>query len=229
LCASIEGLTSGLVQELYHLSHTPSLFTFIIFLIGSHFDVWAGLDHDSPIYASCIAGMTDMYHHTHCFIEWDRVMWTFCQGQHQTLILLISASWVARITGMGHDVLQEFIVSKCIFRIGLIRQIATRQIFDVTLVSTWPHQHISGRPRKLMLLRRLRFKKGSDKWCQRDSNNQDVMRTCIPLGILHFFLWVKGMGLNRRGRWPGNIFKRLSWLTYWKLKGVGRNRSSQLN
>jgi hypothetical protein len=30
---------------------------------------------------------------------WDKVLWSICPGCIQTLILLISASWVARITG----------------------------------------------------------------------------------------------------------------------------------
>jgi hypothetical protein len=33
---------------------------------------------------------------------WDRVSWTICLGWLQTVILLISASWLARITGMSH-------------------------------------------------------------------------------------------------------------------------------
>jgi hypothetical protein len=35
------------------------------------------------------------------FVEyfWDRVLWTICSGLLWTMILLISASWVARITG----------------------------------------------------------------------------------------------------------------------------------
>jgi hypothetical protein len=34
----------------------------------------------------------------------DRVSWTICQGWFQIVILLISASWVARITGVSHTV-----------------------------------------------------------------------------------------------------------------------------
>jgi hypothetical protein len=35
---------------------------------------------------------------------WDRVLWTICPGKIvQTVILLISASWVARITGVSHQ------------------------------------------------------------------------------------------------------------------------------
>jgi hypothetical protein len=36
------------------------------------------------------------------FFFQDRVSWTICHGWLQTSILLISASWVARITGVGH-------------------------------------------------------------------------------------------------------------------------------
>jgi hypothetical protein len=32
---------------------------------------------------------------------WDRIFWTIFQGCLQTMILLISAFWVARITGMS--------------------------------------------------------------------------------------------------------------------------------
>jgi hypothetical protein len=32
----------------------------------------------------------------------DRVSWTFCLGWLRTEVLLISASWVARITGVSH-------------------------------------------------------------------------------------------------------------------------------
>jgi hypothetical protein len=36
---------------------------------------------------------------------WDKVLWTICPGCLQTVILLISASWVARITGVSHQCL----------------------------------------------------------------------------------------------------------------------------
>jgi ABC-type Fe3+ transport system permease subunit len=38
---------------------------------------------------------------------WDRVSWTICLSWLQTVILLISASWVARITGVSHWHLAE--------------------------------------------------------------------------------------------------------------------------
>jgi hypothetical protein len=33
---------------------------------------------------------------------WDRVWRTICLGWHRTAILLISASWVDRVTGVSH-------------------------------------------------------------------------------------------------------------------------------
>jgi hypothetical protein len=36
------------------------------------------------------------------FIGWDGVSWTFYLGWPPTAILLISASWVASITGLSH-------------------------------------------------------------------------------------------------------------------------------
>jgi hypothetical protein len=36
-------------------------------------------------------------------VFWDRGLWTMCPGWLQTSILLISASWVARLTGVSHQ------------------------------------------------------------------------------------------------------------------------------
>jgi hypothetical protein len=36
------------------------------------------------------------------FFFWDRVLRTVCPGWPRTTILLISAFWVARITGVSH-------------------------------------------------------------------------------------------------------------------------------
>jgi hypothetical protein len=35
-------------------------------------------------------------------VFWDRVSWTICPGRLQTSTLLISPSWIARITSMSH-------------------------------------------------------------------------------------------------------------------------------
>jgi hypothetical protein len=43
-------------------------------------------------------------------VFWDRVSWTICLGLLWTAVLLSSASWVARITGMSHQC-----PAKCIF------------------------------------------------------------------------------------------------------------------
>jgi hypothetical protein len=37
------------------------------------------------------------------FFFWDRVSWTICQGWLWTVILLIFASWVARIIGVSYQ------------------------------------------------------------------------------------------------------------------------------
>jgi hypothetical protein len=51
-------------QALHHLSHAPSpvLFALIIFLPRSHIYAPNDLDHDLPIYASHVAGITAVYH-----------------------------------------------------------------------------------------------------------------------------------------------------------------------
>jgi hypothetical protein len=42
---------------------------------------------------------------------WDRVLWTICLGWVRTAVLLISASWVARITGVSHRIWPFFLFS----------------------------------------------------------------------------------------------------------------------
>jgi hypothetical protein len=46
----------------YHLSHLSILFCFSYFLNKVSHYALASLDHDSPVYASCIAGMTGIHH-----------------------------------------------------------------------------------------------------------------------------------------------------------------------
>jgi hypothetical protein len=47
---------------LYDLSHSPSPFALVIFQVGSHIFVQAGIDHNPSIYISCQAGITDVSH-----------------------------------------------------------------------------------------------------------------------------------------------------------------------
>jgi hypothetical protein len=49
---------------------------------------------------------------------WDRLSWTICPSWLQTLIFLISASWVARITGVSHQLLADFFTFKTVFCSG---------------------------------------------------------------------------------------------------------------
>jgi hypothetical protein len=41
---------------------------------------------------------------------WDKVLWTICLGWLWTMIFLISASWVARITGVSHQHLANILL-----------------------------------------------------------------------------------------------------------------------
>jgi hypothetical protein len=80
-------------QLLYHMSHTSqALFCFCYFL-RSGFMFLTGLvaDCNSPINVSCVAGVTDMHHHSY-FVGWDGSSLTFCLSWPQTMILLVSAS-----------------------------------------------------------------------------------------------------------------------------------------
>jgi hypothetical protein len=68
------GLNSSLYAyyagTLYHLSHNlQSFLLLVIFQTGSHFYAWVGLDHNPPIYVSCVAGMTGMHHHAPLLID----------------------------------------------------------------------------------------------------------------------------------------------------------------
>jgi hypothetical protein len=69
-----------------------------IIQIGSHVFVQVGL----RLCSSYMTGITDMYHHT-WLICWDEVLLPFCLDWSWAVILPISASWVAGITGVGHN------------------------------------------------------------------------------------------------------------------------------
>jgi hypothetical protein len=63
-------LNSGLLlarQALYNLSHPSGIFALVVFWIESCIYAWTYLDCVPPIYASHIAGMSGMYHHSQLF------------------------------------------------------------------------------------------------------------------------------------------------------------------
>jgi hypothetical protein len=101
---NVAGWTQGLVvarQVPYHLSDTPSPFCFlVIFQVGSLIYAQAGLNWDLPIFTFIIAGITVGNHHI-LLIDW-RWGLANCLGWPHTVILLISAFWVARIIGVRH-------------------------------------------------------------------------------------------------------------------------------
>jgi hypothetical protein len=65
-----------------------------LFLLLFFFQYW-GLNSGPSLWATAPALFCDG-------LFWNRVPWTICPGWLQTVILLISASWVARITGVSH-------------------------------------------------------------------------------------------------------------------------------
>jgi hypothetical protein len=94
-------------QVLCHWATPAALFALGFFWIESHiFCVGQASDHKLPTYASLRAGITGM----HCcakLICWDGCSLTFCLGWPQTVIFLISASWVAGNTGLIHCIQKE--------------------------------------------------------------------------------------------------------------------------
>jgi hypothetical protein len=61
---------------IYHLSHTPSPFCFSYSLNRVSCFCLGCLDHYTPIYTCCTAGITSMNHHAQ-LIDWDDVSQTF--------------------------------------------------------------------------------------------------------------------------------------------------------
>jgi hypothetical protein len=72
-----------------------------LFWIWSHTYVQISLDRDSPTYAFPIASITDMCHHAQ-FLRWS--LDNFLPGCPWTVILLISASQVSKITCVNHNI-----------------------------------------------------------------------------------------------------------------------------
>jgi hypothetical protein len=91
--------SQGLV--LYHLSHSTSPFCIGYFWDRVSFYARAAWIVILLFELPCRTWMTDMYHYPQLLIEMG-VSRTFCLGWPQTLILPISASLVARITGVSH-------------------------------------------------------------------------------------------------------------------------------
>jgi hypothetical protein len=82
----------------------------LFFEIGSLVYTLVGLSHDLPIYTSYIVGMTGACHQAQLLAKMG-ISWMFLPGLTLwTMILPMSASWVARITGMRHYAWLEWIL-----------------------------------------------------------------------------------------------------------------------
>jgi hypothetical protein len=82
-------------------------FALVISQIGFSISVPADLDHDSPIYASHIPGVTDSHHHGH-HVGCDGVLRTICPCWPWTVILSVFASLVAMTLGVRHWAQRSF-------------------------------------------------------------------------------------------------------------------------
>jgi hypothetical protein len=93
------GVTESLLlvqQALYHLSYASNPICFTFFMgVGLCF-CSGKLDCNSPIYASCMARMTGMCHHTPLLLKMG-VSLTFCLGWPGTVVLPISTPQMAGI------------------------------------------------------------------------------------------------------------------------------------
>jgi hypothetical protein len=73
-----------------------ALFVLVIFEVGSHF--WTSLDCDPLI----LGLLLSRGHHTHPFICWDRVLWTFCLNCLGTPIFQMWVFKIVRSTSVSH-------------------------------------------------------------------------------------------------------------------------------
>jgi hypothetical protein len=93
--------TQGLVLAMQVAWATPPVFfALVVFGIGFHIYSWADLDHNPPIYASSVAGMIGVCHHTQLLIEMG-FSWTPPAPRTD---LKPRSSWVAGITSMNYCV-----------------------------------------------------------------------------------------------------------------------------
>jgi hypothetical protein len=78
----------------------PPLFSLVIFDIGSHFLPRLNWNRDPPC-LSLPHSWANSHVSPHPDIGWDGILWTICPSWPQIAILLISASQVAKITGLS--------------------------------------------------------------------------------------------------------------------------------
>jgi hypothetical protein len=90
-------------QVLYYLSHAFSpLFALVILEIGSSFLFRLAWSYHRVKLLTSIVGMTGEHHHTQLFSVKMGSFKLFCLGWPETSFFPISASQVAKITGVSH-------------------------------------------------------------------------------------------------------------------------------
>jgi hypothetical protein len=84
-------------------------------------------------------------------VFWDRVSWNYLPGWLWTSIILISASWVARMTGMSHRCLTAFLILKSYSPYPFCREVelADSYQWDYPLEPTSPCRWTSRKPQEL--------------------------------------------------------------------------------
>jgi hypothetical protein len=81
------------------ISTFPLAWSILLFFFNGSTGAWTQGLHFEPLHLLFFVKV---------FFFWDRVLWTICPGWLRTTIFLISASWVAGITGVNHQHLAFF-------------------------------------------------------------------------------------------------------------------------
>jgi hypothetical protein len=103
----------------------------VILEIGSHFYAQTSLDCNPPMYASLVGGITGVHHHAQRLLVemggWS--LETFCKCWPGTVALLISISWIARITGVSHHIRNDWHISLSVMSWKFLHGIARLRFF----------------------------------------------------------------------------------------------------
>jgi hypothetical protein len=91
-------------QVLYHLNYTTHPVLLSLFF-KSGLTLYLGQPGSWASYLCFLCSLLcrdDGHNHRTWLMDWDGVLWNFCLAWPWTVILLISASWIAEISGVCH-------------------------------------------------------------------------------------------------------------------------------